>query len=91
MSKRIYLQKATSSIAQVQHMGWSVYPTKLEEELTILNPLARKANYQIYNTIGQMVASGRMTEKVIISTNSWSRGMYYIKNDINAEVIKILK
>jgi hypothetical protein len=72
-------------------MGWSVYPTKLEEELTILNPLARKANYQIYNTIGQMVASGRMTEKVIISTNSWSRGMYYIKNDINAEVIKILK
>jgi hypothetical protein len=91
VSKRIYLQKATSSIAQVQHMGWSVYPTMLEEELTILNPLARKANYQIFNTMGQIVASGRMAEKVIISTNFWSRGMYYIKNDINAEVIKIKK
>jgi hypothetical protein len=63
----------------------------LEGELTILNPLARKANYQIFNTMGQIVASGRMTEKVIISTNFWSRGMYYIKNDISTEVIKIKK
>jgi hypothetical protein len=91
VSKRIYLQKATSSIAQVQHMGWSVYPTKIEDELTILNPLVQKANYQIYNAMGQLIATGKMTDKVIISTNFWSKGMYYIKNDVNAEVIKIQK
>lgn len=91
VSKRIYLQKATSSIAQVQHMGWSVYPTKIEDELTILNPLVQKANYQIYNAMGQLIAAGKMTDKVIISTNFWAKGMYYIKNDVNAEVIKIQK
>lgn len=91
VSKRIYLQKATSSISNIDYMGWSVYPTKVEHSLIILNPLLRKANYMIYNSLGQLIASGPMSEKIELSTLSWSNGLYYIKNDLNSEVIKIQK
>lgn len=91
VSKRIYLQKATSSISNIDYMGWSVNPTKVEHSLIILNPLLRKANYMIYNSLGQLIASGPMSEKIELSTLSWSNGLYYIKNDLNSEVIKIQK
>ncbi|MBL7789328.1 MAG: hypothetical protein JNL75_05785 [Chitinophagales bacterium] len=91
VSKRIYLQKATSSISNIDYMGWSVYPTKVEHSLIILNPMLRKANYMIYNSLGQLIASGPMSEKIELSTLSWSNGLYYIKNDLNSEVIKIQK
>ena len=91
VSKRIYLQKATSSIKNTDFMGWSVYPTKIDHNLTILNPLAKKANYMIYNSLGQLISSGPMLEKVEILTSIWPSGLYYIKNDLNSEVIKVQK
>ena len=91
VSKRIYLQKATSSIKNTDFMGWFVYPTKLDHNLTILNPLAKKANYMIYNSLGQLISSGPMLEKVEILTSIWPSGLYYIKNDLNSEVIKVQK
>ena len=91
VSKRIYLQKATSSIKNTDFMGWSVYPTKIDHNLTILNPLAKKANYIIYNSLGQLISSGSMLEKVEILTSIWPSGLYYIKNDLNSEVIKVQK
>ena len=91
VSKRIYLQKATSSIKNTDFMGWSVYPTKIDHNLTILNPLAKKANYMIYNSLGQLISSGSMLEKVEILTSIWPSGLYYIKNDLNSEVIKVQK
>ena len=91
VSKRIYLQKATSSIKNTDFMGWSVYPTKIDHNLTILNPLAKKANYMIYNSLGKLISSGSMLEKVEILTSIWPSGLYYIKNDLNSEVIKVQK
>lgn len=91
VSKRIYLQKASSSVQNIDFMGWSVYPTKVENSVTILNPLLKKANYMIYNSLGQLISSGSMLEKVEISTSIWPSGLYYIKNDFNSEVIKVQK
>jgi hypothetical protein len=91
ISKRIYLQKATSSIQQADYIGWSVYPTIISDRLTIANPLVKKANYMVYNALGQLMSSGRMTEKVELATSAWPSGIYYIKNDINSEVIKVQK
>lgn len=91
VSKRIYLQKATSSIINTDFMGWSVYPTKVDHSLTIQNPLAKKANYVIYNSLGQLMSSGPMLEKVELSTSTWPSGLYYIKNNLTSEVIKVQK
>jgi hypothetical protein len=91
VSKRIYLQKATSSISNTDFMGWSVYPTKFDYSLTILNPLLKNANYMVYNSLGQLISSGSMLEKVELSTTTWPSGLYYIKNDLTSEVIKVQK
>lgn len=91
VSKRIYLQKATSSIINTDFMGWSVYPTKVDHSLTISNPLGKKANYMVYNSLGQLISSGPMLEKVELSTTTWPSGLYYIKNDLTSEVIKVQK
>jgi hypothetical protein len=91
VSKRIYLQKATSSVQNIDIIGWSVYPTKVENSLTIFNPLLKKANYMVYNSMGQLISSGPMYEKVELSTSIWPNGLYFIKNDLNSEVIKVQK
>lgn len=92
ISKRIYLQKATSSIVNAtDYLGWSAYPTSIENQLTILNPLSKKGHYMIYNALGQLITSGTMSNKVEISTGSWPQGIYFIKNDLNSEVIRVQK
>jgi hypothetical protein len=45
----------------------------------------------VYNALGQLMSSGRMTDKVELATSAWPSGIYYIKNDINSEVIKVQK
>ncbi|MFZ4798395.1 MAG: CARDB domain-containing protein [Bacteroidia bacterium] len=38
-----------------------------------------KADYEIYNSIGKIVDSGAISEKTIVSTSAYSKGMYLLK------------
>jgi len=51
------------------------------------------ANFEILNSIGQVVHKGSLVEKTVVQTNSFSSGVYLIKleNGKTYEIKKIVK
>jgi len=56
------------------------YPNPVTNELTIeLEGNTTKTNFEILNSLGQVVFSGNLIEKTIVQTASFASGVYMIK------------
>jgi hypothetical protein len=65
-----------------------VYPNPATDVLTIdYRGNSSETLFSIYNSIGQMVYSGRITEKAAVPTESFSPGIYLIKLETGKTVL----
>lgn len=90
VSKRLYIQKAKSSIANVSKDLIKIYPTATHRELTIENNYKKSITLMGYDVLGHLVFTKEIRvgeEKMNIG--ELPMGIYYIRNNLNSEVIKI--
>lgn len=92
ISKRIYFRKAASGIQSKVNDKVQVYPTLIDDSYSIEKLSAKPIDYMIFNSLGQVVESGRLTSTMnYLSAKSWSTGVYYLKINTNSVVIKLQK
>lgn len=88
------IQITTVGIKTMQTKGISVYPNPIVNELIIeISGNIEKTDFEILNSIGQVVFKGNISEKIIVQTNNFVPGIYLIKleNGNSFEFKKILK
>jgi hypothetical protein len=65
----------------------AIYPNPIVDELIIdASYNTEIINFEIYNSLGQSVFSGSMTEKTIVNTSGFSKGIYLIKLELKGKV-----
>jgi hypothetical protein len=72
----------------------SVYPNPVSDELIIeKSGNTKNLKFEIFNSSGQVVYSGNLTDKTIVQTAGFSKGFYIIRieNGINYDFKKIIK
>ncbi len=77
-----------------QDKSIKIYPNPISNELTIERTgNHEKMNFEIINTLGQVVFKGNMTEKTTIETTNFTSGIYIIKfeSGLTFEFRKIIK
>ena len=73
---------------------FNVYPNPFGNELTIeLMNNTQNTNFEILNSLGQVVFKGYLLEKTMVQTNSFAPGIYLIKleNGKTFEIVKRVK
>ena len=61
-------------------VAWSVYPNPIESQLTISSANTLESHkVQIFNALGQVIWSERVSNQVTIEVDSWPRGLYVIE------------
>jgi hypothetical protein len=78
----------------VKNRSTKVYPNPVADELIIeLEGNKESVNFEILNSIGQVILKGNLIEKTIVQTHSFSLGLYLIKlsNGSSYEFKKIVK
>jgi hypothetical protein len=69
---------------------WRILPTLVESELTVAYPVKSPLEYTIYNSRGQYISSGVLTEiETRIDVNMLARGLYFI--GVETDVRKFVK
>lgn len=94
VSKRLYLQKASSSIQETNNIedNINVFPTVIENEFMMSSDIAsKKIEYSICDALGQIICQGNFQSKEIINTKSWASGFYFIRNSLNSQVKRLIK
>ena len=88
------LHITTVGIASTQTEKISIYPNPVTNELIIEKKGNReKIDFEILNTLGQIVFKGNLIEKTVVQTNNYTPGVYLIKlqNGKSFEFNKIIK
>ncbi|MCX6282053.1 MAG: T9SS type A sorting domain-containing protein [Bacteroidetes bacterium] len=68
-----------------------VYPNPVNNELIIELPKNKQSlKFEILNSVGQVVFEGALMEKTVVSTSSFTKGVYLIKFE-NRMTVKIVK
>lgn len=92
ISKTIYLKKAISSLSTWVKPLTHAYPTMIEDKLILEKHSVKNEPYAIFNSIGQEIQKGILSSpKTILDNIQWSTGIYYLKFNSNAEVIRLQK
>lgn len=92
VSKRIYFRKAKSSINNSIPDKIKVYPTLIDNSITIERLSNQEESYTIYNSIGQQILKGNLrTKTTVLSELNWSSGIYHLKLDSTAQIVKLYK
>lgn len=92
----------TSACIQIINVGISshdfketlIYPNPVINDLMIeMNGNNEKTDYEMFDSIGQVVCSGNFREKLIIPMHHLVNGVYFLKlkNGNNTEIKKIIK
>ncbi|MEI8204376.1 MAG: T9SS type A sorting domain-containing protein, partial [Bacteroidota bacterium] len=74
--------------------GINIYPNPVSDELIIeAKGNKKKIEFEIINSIGQVVFKGNFVEKIIIQTKNFAQGMYMINlgNGERFEFRKVVK
>ncbi len=88
------IQIVTVGFAPIATKGLSIYPNPVSDELIIeIKGNKKVTDFQILNSKGQMIFKGKILEKTIVQTNSFSSGVYLIKleNGKTCEFKKVIK
>ncbi len=88
------VQITSVGIASIQKEGIAIYPNPMSNELIIeINGNTKNTDFEILNSIGQVVFKGNLIEKTVVQTSSFSPGIYLIKleNGKTFEFKKIVK
>jgi hypothetical protein len=78
----------------ISSSNYLVYPNPVSYQLTIeIVGATEKTNFEILNSIGQVIFKGTMQEKAKINTSTFSSGVYFIKleNGKTFEFKKVVK
>jgi hypothetical protein len=88
------VQIISIGIASIQTAGISINPNPVTNELIIEDKGNKeKINFEIHNSIGQLVLKGTLIEKAVVQTSTFAPGIYIIKLEKNKSFIikKLIK
>lgn len=75
-------KKTTVTINENINNSLKLFPNPVSEELVIeIDGNQSKINFEIYNSVGQLVFKGSLLNKTIVQTGSFATGVYMIKLD----------
>ena len=83
-----------TGISSLQPKTISIYPNPVSNELNIeIEGNNEQVNFEIFNSMGQLVFKGNLIEKTAVQTNNFAPGVYILKlgNDKGFEIKKIIK
>ncbi|NVO03678.1 MAG: T9SS type A sorting domain-containing protein [Bacteroidetes bacterium] len=85
------IQITTVGIIGIENGSLSVFPNPFNNQLIIDGQ--ENANFEILNSIGQVVYTGKIEGKTIIETSNFAKGVYLIKleGETKIDFIKIVK
>ena len=64
-----------------------IYPNPVTDELKIEIPgNSKNVQYEILNSLGQVVHKGEMEEKTTVATGSFSSGVYFVKIEVDGKM-----
>ena len=75
------------SIDDVTESLFEVYPNPIDNQMII-----KSGGYfevEVFNTLGQKIASAQAQDEMILNTSDWNNGVYFVK--VNGKTIKVLK
>ena len=71
---------AMSVINTEINSSFSISPNPVSDQLTIeLKGNIKTTNFEIFNSLGQIVHTGSIKEKTVVQTNNFLPGVYFIK------------
>ncbi len=81
----------TDGVTMVQKGGLEVYPKLVSDVLTI--KYDGSAQYQLFNSVGKLVAVGCVDQRAELSVSNLPKGLYFVKIDgrYGIETVKIIK
>ena len=92
VSKYVYIQKASASLAGVGEINYQVYPTYIQQNFTIEKSTLRLENFYIYNALGQLIEVGQIRDtKMTVNTTNWSKGMYFLRIENSSQTFRLIK
>ena len=83
----------TTKMEMVKTNKFKVYPNPVSDELTIEMADNDIRNFEIYNSVGQSIYKGKISQKAVIPTSNFTPGFYSVKieNGNSVDFRKIVK
>ncbi|MBK7762116.1 MAG: T9SS type A sorting domain-containing protein [Bacteroidetes bacterium] len=64
----------------VQDENFSIYPNPVQDELIIVSKtFTENLSFEIYNSLGQLIVSNKLTEITFVNTQDYKPGLYFFK------------
>ena len=82
-----YENQTGASIDETIDNTLLIYPNPVKDILNIIGQ--NELTIEIYNSLGQRIYSDKCENNIVIETNAWNCGVYFVK--INNKVFKIVK
>lgn len=73
--------------------GLNIYPNPTNGELVLQLSNAEQAQWQLFNSLGQLLQTDNLSHAAIINLSNLAEGVYYLKVTVGAEVVlkKVIK
>ncbi len=75
------------SVDDIAENGFEIYPNPVDNQLIIR--LEGNMEIEVYNALGQKIASAKAQNEMTLNTSEWGRGVYFVT--VNGKTIKVLK
>jgi hypothetical protein len=92
ISKYVYIQKASASLAGVGEINYQVYPTYIRQNFTIEKPSISLEQFYIFNALGQLIEAGQIRDtKLTVNSSNWPKGMYFLRLENSSQTFRLIK
>ena len=75
------------SVAETEANTLTMYPNPVDNQLVI--NMEGLMNVEVYNALGQKIASAKSQDELILNTSEWENGVYLVT--VNGKTIKVIK
>ena len=75
------------SVDEIETEAFEIYPNPFDNQLVI--NVEGLMNVEVYNVLGQKIASAKAQDEMILNTSEWKRGVYMVI--VNGKTVKVIK
>ena len=79
--------QGTLSVADVDEASFELYPNPFDNQLNV--KMDGDIYVEIFNCLGQKIASEKSQDEMILNTSGWEKGVYLVT--VNGKTIKVIK
>ena len=75
------------SVDEINNNILMVYPNPVDNQMVVKSEGCFEV--EVYNALGQKIASAEAQDEIILATSDWNNGVYFVK--VNGMIFKVLK